>query len=185
VTVAEALDVTHEGERYCNLECERLARITAILGEYGNPSISLHRVVDAEAGPLLGRIVLDDSIETRTVETLDDADAARAVADPVGYLREIVSDWCADQDDPALCRQQWEIADYPEADPDATGGRILVTRDWLYGGCTYEYVTDEHGDVVYPTVADARAWIDEAEAERYCRQHNEAARPTYRIVAGR
>jgi hypothetical protein len=46
--------------------------------------------------------------------------------------------------------------------------------------------TDERGaDVIYPTYAEAGAWIDEAEAEPCYLQHSEAAPPTYRIVAGR
>ncbi len=76
-----------------------------------------------------------------------------------------------------------------KADDDATDVAIWVAYNY-YGGTLGApvdgYIRDEdtyeRDIVIFATVSDAQAWIDDAESGTYCLSHGEAGRPIYTIV---
>lgn len=96
--------------------------------------------------------------------------------------------------------KDWDFGDFPwhegvacfgidatpdEAADDATDVCIWVAYDYYSGTCnapTDEYLRDDRGEImVFATVVEAQAHIDELESGVYYTSHGEAGRPTYTI----
>lgn len=61
--------------------------------------------------------------------------------------------------------------------------RVLVTSEYYGPTYTNDYATGENANPLdFDTIADAQAWIDEAQSGVYVTSHNETGRPDYKIV---
>lgn len=158
--------------------------------QYGAPSVTLATIdnPDNDAGLPVGTVIYveDDGAET-TYFALDEEESAEAKADPAAYLRAAAEEWSRNGEDFIIESCLWGLRSPSQYEiPDSYTGecRILVEESYYgYDPTYWEYDPETRGELVFATVAEARAWIAQAESGVYHLSHNEAGRPSYTIVA--
>lgn len=106
---------------------------------------------------------------------------------PEASLRDYFDDWDFGDVERAIGMAEFGFDDEAEvADEADQNVRVWVQPNYYagtLGAPTAHFARDEdYDDLVFDTVADAQAWIDEKDSGIYCTAHGEAGRPAYTIV---
>ena len=104
-------------------------------------------------------------------------------------IREFILEWDMGDLETSEFLSSWGFDGSPEeADETATDVRIWCEPDYYAGTLgapighfACDINTYDRDALIFPTVAEAQAWIDAQEEGIYCTSHGEAGRPAYTI----